>query len=111
MPTLFVDAGALRTELALQRCTPVADGLGGHGQEWTEIATVFAKLEPIAAESAFGAGQSLETVTHRVTFRHRGDVESGMRLVKGSRVFDIVTVHDPDESRRYLVCRTKEEGA
>jgi head-tail adaptor len=31
-----------------------------------------------------------------------------MRLTKAGRVFEIVTVHDPDETGRYLVCRTKE---
>jgi head-tail adaptor len=43
--------------------------------------------------------------------RHRDGVVSGMRLLKGSRVFEIITTHDPDESGRYLVCKVKETGA
>jgi head-tail adaptor len=33
-----------------------------------------------------------------------------MRFRKGVRLFEIVTVHDPDESGRYLVCRVREKG-
>ena len=69
-----------------------------------------ALVEPVRAMAAFGAGQSLETVSHRITLRFRSGVASGMRFVRGSRVFDIVTVHDPDETGRYLVCRAQEKG-
>jgi SPP1 family predicted phage head-tail adaptor len=37
-------------------------------------------------------------------------VASGMRFTRAGRIFDIVTVHDPDETGRYLVCRVKEKG-
>jgi SPP1 family predicted phage head-tail adaptor len=71
---------------------------------------LFAKLEPIAARDRFGADQTLEEVTHRVTIRHRADVASGMRLARDMRKFLILTVHDPDETGRYLVLRTREDG-
>jgi len=107
---IMVSPGDLRTELALAQMTPVPDGAGGFGQNWTEIATLFAKLEPVAARDRFGADQALEEVTHRVTIRHRPDVASGMRLKRGPRTFLILTVHDPDETGRYLVLRTSETG-
>lgn len=111
MRTEFIDPGAFRHELALEAATPVPDGTGGHTEEWQEVATLFARVEPLAAASRFGADQTLETVTHRVTLRRRDGVASGMRLRRLGRVFDIVTVHDPDETGRYLVCRVREEGA
>jgi SPP1 family predicted phage head-tail adaptor len=95
MAALFIDPGRLRSECALEACLPVADAMGG----------------PVSAASAFGAGQTLETVTHRMTIRHRSGVASGMRFTRQGRIFDIVTVHDPDETARYLVCRVKEIGA
>lgn len=111
MPTLFVDPGALRSELALEDCTTVPDGSGGHAESWGEIATLFAKIEPVSAESIFGADQTLETVTHRITIRWRAGVTSGMRLRRLDRIFHVVTVHDPDDTGRYLVCRAREQGA
>ena len=67
MRTLFLDPGSLRSELALQVNTPVPDGLGGYAESWVEIATVFARIEPVSATSSFGPDQTVETVTHRVT--------------------------------------------
>lgn len=110
MPTAFVDPGAFRTELILEQVTLMTDGLGGHGESWSEAATVFALVEPVTATGVFGADQTLESVTHRITLRAREGLSSGMRFRKGARLFAIVTVHDPDESGRYLVCRTREVG-
>jgi SPP1 family predicted phage head-tail adaptor len=110
MLSVFLDPGQLRNEFMLQASAPVPDGLGGYTEAWSEIGLVFGMIEPVAASSIIGADQTLETVTHRITIRRRDDIRSGMRFVKGPRVFDIVTIHDPDESGRYLVCRVTEEG-
>lgn len=110
MRTVFIDPGALRHELLLQEAAYAPDGSGGHDVTWTEVATVFGLIEPVGQESRFGAGQTRETSTHRITLRRRVEVASGMRLVRQTRIFEILTVHDPDETGRYLVCRTKEQG-
>lgn len=106
----FIDPGALRSELSLQRATLTADGLGGHAESWSEVATLFARVEPVSAGTRFGADQTVETVTHRIIVRFRADLASGMRLARGGRVFEVVSVHDPDETGRYLVCRAREKG-
>ncbi|GAB5506654.1 MAG: phage head closure protein [Rhizobiaceae bacterium] len=106
----FIDPGQLRHEVALESAGLTPDGLGGHTESWTEVATVFARIEPIGATSEFGAGQTRETASHRFTIRHRGDVASGMRFTANGRIFEILTVSDPDETGRYLVCRTREDG-
>ena len=110
MMVSFVEPGSLRTELALEAVTLADDGAGGHVESWAEVATVFAKLEPQRADVRFGGDQFIESVTHRVTLRFREAVGSGMRFRWGERLFDILTVHDPDETGRYLVCRTREQG-
>ena len=111
MGALFIDPGRLRSECALEASVPATDAMGGHTENWVEVATVFALIEPVSAASKFGAGQTLETVTHRATIRHRSGVASGMRFNRQGRMFDIATVHDPDDTGRYLVCRVKEIGA
>lgn len=50
-------------------------------------------------------------VTHRVILRRRAGLKSGMRLTKGARRFAVLSVHDPDESGRILVCHVEEEEA
>lgn len=110
MRTEFIDPGAFRHELSLEAATLMPDGAGGHAESWSEVARFHARIEPLSATSRFGADQMLESVTHRITLRHRHGIESGMRLRLRARVFAIVTVHDPDETRRYLVCRAQEQG-
>jgi len=105
----FIDPGAFRTELALDEAMPVQDGAGGHAESWQEVATVFARLEPVAAQDRFGADQRLERITHRVMLRARAGLVAGMRFRRNGRAFLIVSVHDPDETGRYLVCRTRED--
>ncbi|MEQ1950715.1 phage head closure protein [Mesorhizobium sp. CN2-181] len=111
MRAAFVDPGALRTELSLQSAVLAGDGLGGHTTAWQEVATVFGLIEPVSQASRFGADQVLEENTHRITIRHRSGVAAGMRFVWQARVFDILTVHDPDATGRYLACRVREDEA
>ncbi|MDQ6436883.1 phage head closure protein [Mesorhizobium sp. LHD-90] len=110
MRSTFLDPGALRIELSLQAAALAADGLGGHIQTWQEVATVFGLIEPVSQASRLGADQTLEENTHRITIRRRDHVLPGMRFVRLARLFEILTVHDPDESGRYLSCRVREAG-
>lgn len=105
-----IDPGRLRRPLTLEEATRVADGAGGFTPTWTAVATVFAALEPVAAVRRPGADQALQSVTHTVTLRARSGLTSGMRFTSGGRVFAIETIHDPDETGRFLVCRVREEG-
>jgi SPP1 family predicted phage head-tail adaptor len=109
MATEFIDPGAFRTELVLEAAVALPDGAGGHEEDWQEEATVFARIEPVSARERFGADQRLERVTHRVTLRRREGLAAGMRFRRGTRSLLIVSVHDPDETGRYLVCRTRED--
>ena len=103
-----IDPGRLRHPLALQQATATPDGAGGFAESWTTVATVFGRIEPLRADSFSRADQIMEEVTHRITIRHRANVSAGMRFSAGGRVFEIVTVHDPDETGRFLECRTRE---
>ncbi|MGN6467972.1 MAG: phage head closure protein [Rhizobiaceae bacterium] len=107
---LRIDPGRFRTELVLEEVSDASDGMGGEVETWSAVATVFAGLEPVSARSVFAADQTLETVTHLVTLRQEQDIRSGMRFAKGARVFDILTVYDPDETGRYFICETRETG-
>ncbi len=108
--TWDIDPGALRHELVLQAATPVPDGQGGHAPQWSEVTRLFARIVPAGARSGVRADQVQQAVTHRVTIRARGDVSSGMRFLWGERLLEILSIHDPDEEGRYLLCTTREAG-
>ena len=107
---LFIDPGQLSVELALEAMHPVADGMGGYNQTWSEIATVWGRIEPVSSsQKDFGIRPRPE-ITHRILVRYRADISSDQRLRKGGRIFVLRSVHDPDESERYLICLAVEEG-
>jgi SPP1 family predicted phage head-tail adaptor len=110
MPALAIDPGALRHELVLESAVATPDGYGGTTQVWATAATLFARMEPLGARQTVNTGQTSRTVTHRITVRQDAAVESGMRFRKGDRIFDILTIHDPDETGRYFSCETSEAG-
>ena len=103
-------AGTLRHEGGLQRTVPVPDGQGGHGEDWQEVARVFARIEPVSARSVVVADRAEARVTHRVTVRFRDDLLSGMRFLFEERVLEIAAVHDPEERGRFLQCLVREVG-
>lgn len=108
MKPAFVEPGAMRHVLVLQREVLTPDGMGGAQAEWTALASLEAALEPLAQDSLDQADQTVAHRDLRLFTRFRADVAPGMRLLKDGRTFEIVTVWDPDESGRYLACRLRE---
>lgn len=110
MGRVFFDAGALKAYLDIERPVAVSDGQGGEVGGFELVDAVWARIEPVSALVNEVGVQQQVTVTHEILVRHRDDLASGMRFVKGARRFLVRAVHDPDEGGRYLVCRCTEEG-
>ncbi|MFQ5783607.1 MAG: phage head closure protein [Alphaproteobacteria bacterium] len=104
-----VRAGALRHRVALQSAVETADGGGGFGVAWSDVATVWAAIEPLKGTERLRAQRLENPVSHKVTIRYRGGVTAAMRLKFGTRIFDIRAVINPRErnQRLELLC---EEG-
>ena len=109
MAPLFLDPGLLRRRASLQVADLVSNGSGGMTATWREVAELSVRVEPVSVRTAERFDQGQATVTHRVICRARSDVDRGSRFVLGSRRLAILSVHDPDDSGRYLVCRCREE--
>ena len=105
----FLDAGLLNKRAALEVNEPVPDGMGGASDAWAEIAEVSIRVEPLAHDARQRFDQRVATLTHRVTMRHREGLDRGMAFRLGQRRLLVRSVHDPDETRRFLVCRCEEE--
>lgn len=105
----FLDPGLLRQRATLQAPTLVPDGAGGAAEGWTDVAAVSIRIEPLTVRLAERFDQREARATHRVICRHRGDVDRGMAFAVGARRLAIRSVHDPDETGRYLICRCEEE--
>lgn len=108
MDLIFLDAGALNARLELEAPVETPDGQGGAAVSHAAGSSHWARLEPVSAELVELGHVERQGVTHRIWIRHAGGVVPGKRFRKGARVFEILTAHDPDETRRYLVCHVRE---
>ena len=108
MNMTFFDPGQLTSRLDLEIAVEVPDGQGGVTRSHAVASSHWARIEPLSAELAELGNSERQAVTHRIWIRRAEGVVAGRRFRKGARVFDIVTVHDPDETGRYLVCRARE---
>jgi SPP1 family predicted phage head-tail adaptor len=108
MPLEFLDPGKLRTPLQLQSGSDVADGLGGFARSWLTITDLFAHVEPVSGNARSRGSRDENLITHWVTIRYRDGVQADQRFVRNGRSFDIRSVHDVDETNRYLMCLCEE---
>jgi SPP1 family predicted phage head-tail adaptor len=99
-------AGTLNSRVSIQQRTGGADALGQPGDSWTELAEVWAEIRHPSGVQQVKAGAEVSTVRASIKVRTRGDVTAAMRVVRGSKVYDIKAVL-PDEQGRefmFLVC-------
>jgi SPP1 family predicted phage head-tail adaptor len=96
--------------VTIESAAGTSDAAGGETVVWDTLATLWARVEPTAANERIVAGHLSGVVTHEVTLRWRDDIAGGMRVAFRGRTFRILAVHDPDETRRYLVARATEEA-
>lgn len=103
--------GRLRHRLTVQRPDRTADVGGGATITWTDVARVWGAVEPISGRETVVAERQQATVTHKVTLRYRADLDARMRILFGSRSFNIRSLVNPDERGRWLICLCEEGGA
>jgi SPP1 family predicted phage head-tail adaptor len=83
---------------------------------WQSAGTVWAALRAVG-DGRGGRNQTTAEdgltlhITHEIWLRHRPDITGAMRFRMGLRVFRILSVRDPDERQRWLVCQTDERRA
>ncbi|MGE7371038.1 phage head closure protein [Neorhizobium sp. NPDC001467] len=111
MPVTFFDPGQMTARLDLETAEPQPDGQGGAVPRWSVVSSMWARIEPVSfVVTEKGAAAETAVVTHRIWVRFRDGIAGGQRFCRGSRVFAIKAVRDPDETGRYLVCHCEEEG-
>lgn len=104
------DAGDLTHRYILEERTERPDGFGGHFVEWVGQGAIWGAPRVLRASDEVRAAQVEEELALEITVRHRKRLAAGWRLRRGSRTFDVTTVRDPDQRRRYLVLDVRERG-
>lgn len=111
----MIEAGKTNKLVTIQSNTPTRDANGGEVESWGVFAKRWVSIEPLNGREFFTAQQTASEITHRVRLRYDQTVKSvntKMRILFGSRVFDIESVINPRESNveLLLMCREQNNG-
>lgn len=96
------DPGRLDQRVTLQQATRTADGLGGYVKGWSDVATLWARVEPLAGRERDMAQQVESPRDYRVTIRRRADVTTAHRLLWQGNALNIRFVADEGARALYL---------
>jgi len=76
--------------------------MGEEEPGWTNVTTRWASIEPISGREYFAAQQVNAEVTHRIRMRYLAGMESTMRLLYGTRVYEIKAIMNAKERNQVL---------
>ena len=102
--------GALRHRLVIESAVRVPDDGGGVSRTWSNIAEVWAAIDPVKGRETVVAEAVTGSVSFVIHIRYRNDVVPAMRFRLGTRVFEILAVFDASDRRRFLKCLVQERG-
>ncbi|WP_335342482.1 phage head closure protein [Polycladomyces zharkentensis] len=93
--------------MTLQKKTVIKDSEGLVTEIWTDIATVWAAVEPLRGREYFEAAAINAENTVRIRMRYKAGVKPDMRVIYSGRIFNITSVIDIDERHQemHLMCR------
>ena len=100
--------GQLKHRIELQSKAMTPDGTDDYTEAYTTVATVWARIDPIAGGRMIDGVQEVERVTHRFIIRYRSDQASWQYVLFDARRFLIRTVMIQDEIKRFLEIMAEE---
>lgn len=105
-----MQAGKLRKRMIIQTPTGAVDAFGEQTSTWITITTVWAEFLSSRGDEGEQSGRMEASISHQVRIRYQSalTLTTGMRLVNGSRYFDIVSIVDVEERGREWILGVKE---
>lgn len=99
----MLDSGKLRHRVSIERITRTQDQVtGAISETWTEIAKVWAAVEPLSAREFVQSAAGQSEVTARITIRTR-DILATDRIIHRGTVYNIRGVlSDKDSGLEYI---------
>ncbi len=99
----------LQQRVKFQSLSRTSDGQGGWIETWTDFAEVWAKVKPVSAKERYFSQRIEENISHQITIRWRNDLNTEMRILYESRIFQLHGIRDEDE-RHWFTLIDAEEG-
>ena len=98
-------SGRLRHRIAVQKPGIEKDDYGSATQApWEDIFTSWAEIKPMTGRERWANEHTINNATHSIRIRYRNNVTPEMRVLHGSKVYQITGIPiDPDERRKELI--------
>ncbi len=100
--------GKLRHKITIQEYIATRDSFGAEVQTWTDKASAFASITPVSGKEYFATQQWNAEVTTKITMRYLQGITPKMRVLFGSRIFEILSVLNFEERNIELNLMCKE---
>lgn len=101
---MSISAGRLRHRVLIQRPEYTQNPVTGEMvKAWVDVAGVYASVEPLSARDFVAAAATQSKVAVRIIIRYRPGVDASMRLLHGTRIYNIEgALPDKDSGLEYL---------
>lgn len=96
------NAAKFRHRITFQTLTLTPNDSGGQTEAWTTFATAWASITPKIVKEVNFAQRIEPRVDHDIRLRYVSGITPTMRVVFGSRTFEIKAVIIPDEVKDFL---------
>ena len=106
----LLSIGKLRHRITIQTYTASKNSFGEEIKLWTDYARVSASIEPLSGKELFTAQQLHAETTTQIIIRYLEGMNTSMRILFGTKVYDILHISNKEERNIavYLLC--KENG-
>lgn len=91
-----VRGGDFNRRVTIQQRGAAKDGFGQATQTWTDLLSCWARIEPLSGRELVMAQAQNAEVTHLVEIIYRPTITAAMRVVYQGRIFNVLSVIDPD---------------
>jgi len=98
----------LNKRVTILRLDKVPDEYGELIDQWIDVATVWAAIEPLRGREFFAAMQENVEVTTRIRIRYREGIDRTMIVVYGNTTFEILYIIHTEFAKRELQLMCKE---
>jgi len=103
-----MNAGQFNKRIQFLSQSTISDSYGELINDWREVATTWAHIQPLQARELFHAKQIHAEVTTKIIVRYRPNITLNMRIQYGERTLEIVSATNVEEKGQFLEVLCKE---
>jgi len=102
-------SGSLKHKVEIHSYTELENDFSETVKSWVKLHDAYASILPLKATEKFVSKRTKSEVTHKVLLRYIPNINPNMRIVFGSRVFEIDSVLNIREENKILQIIATEE--